>query len=163
MQIRFKGSPKKLSLSECRDALHFWSKMLFRSGLSKQLKLTVIFKSQLDEPTHIAECSYSEDYENNPKNFEIILRDNLGFRNTLMALAHEFTHIKQYAKGELKHSVRYVNKVIFKKKLYDDFRDEDRFYYFNLPYEIEAFGREYGLYALYKDYRKEKRKKNKKK
>lgn len=60
----------------------------------------------------------------------------------LTRLAHEFTHVKQYVTHELKD---YSSCTVFKKQKIKD----DSVIYWNLPYEIEAMGNEYGLTKLY--------------
>jgi hypothetical protein len=53
-------------------------------------------------------------------------------------------HVKQYAKGELKDYLR-VNKCKWKGKIIDS----DAVDYWDHPWEIEAHGREKGLYVKY--------------
>ena len=57
----------------------------------------------------------------------------------LKTLAHELVHVKQYVMGELKNS---KHGMVYKKTTYSP---ENIFDYFDLPYEIEAYGREKGL------------------
>lgn len=79
----------------------------------------------------------------------------------MMNIAHELVHIKQYLNNEL---FDYVDgKARFKGEVFDGNLD-DWDVYFNSPWEIEAYGREYGLYKIFvkklKDDLKEKNKKN---
>jgi len=53
-------------------------------------------------------------------------------------------HLKQYAKGELKDYAR-VKSIKWKGQVYD----EDRIDYWDHPWEIEAYGRERGLYIRF--------------
>lgn len=62
----------------------------------------------------------------------------------ISTLAHEFVHIKQYVRGELKS---YAKKHKFKGKTYL-VEDID---YFDRPWEIEAYGREVGLKHRYSE------------
>jgi hypothetical protein len=67
--------------------------------------------------------------------------------NTLLTLAHEVVHVKQYATGELRdyrkryHRTRWQGKVV----------DEHEVYYYDLPWEIEAHGREGGMYIRWQE------------
>lgn len=65
-------------------------------------------------------CCHLEDEE-----FEIEIKRTLRLRDLLITLAHELVHVKQYIKGEI------VND------------DTD---YWDRPHEIEAHGRETGLF-----------------
>ena len=60
---------------------------------------------------------------------------------SLIALAHEMIHVKQYARGELKDYLR-VNKSKWKGEIIDP-QEVD---YWDQPWEIEAHGREKELY-----------------
>ena len=66
---------------------------------------------------------------------------SVSLRNLLINLAHEFVHIKQWAKNEM-YEYSEPNKVRFMKKVYD-MEDMD---YYDYPWEIEAFGRQLGLF-----------------
>ena len=60
-------------------------------------------------------------------------------------------HVKQYAKGELKDFIR-VNRIKWMGKIYD----ESKLDYWEQPWEIEAHGREKGLYYKFTDYMRKK-------
>ena len=92
-----------------------------------------------------------------PRKFQIILdhrkmnEDEYGRRRggdewvhqILETLAHELVHIKQYLIGELtwrSGTLRWKNK---------EFTPEDLTEYFELPYEIEAHGRQRGLFLSF--------------
>ena len=102
-----------------------------------------------------------EDYANpyRPRDFKIIIDhhraeiDDYGRERSttewaheiLKTLAHEIVHVKQYLKGELMMRRR---GLCWRKDVMtsDSTTYED---YFDLPYEIEAYGREKGLLALF--------------
>jgi hypothetical protein len=63
-------------------------------------------------------------------------------KETLLALAHEMVHLKQYAKGELKDIFRPAKMI----KWHGDRYLTDGVDYWEQPWEIEAYGREKGLY-----------------
>ena len=66
----------------------------------------------------------------------------VSLRNLLINLAHEMVHVKQWAKGEMYEYSRTPSLVRFKKSVYD-MNDID---YYDYPWEIEAFGRQEGLF-----------------
>lgn len=75
-----------------------------------------------------------------PRVFELEIDKNLRLRKLLETIAHEMVHVKQYARGELYEGSR-VNKHRWQGKWID--KDPD---YWDQPWEIEAHGREAGLF-----------------
>mgnify|MGYP003328371186 CR=1 FL=1 len=63
-------------------------------------------------------------------------------------LAHEMVHVKQYAKGEMKDIFRPARMVKWHGVKYN-IEETD---YWELPFEIEAYGREKGLYIKFMNY-----------
>ena len=76
-----------------------------------------------------------------PREFEIEIHKNQRNRRLLETVAHEMVHVKQYAKDELHE---YVQKKghRYKGEYYKDGID-----YWDEPWEIEAHGREIGLFV----------------
>ena len=72
----------------------------------------------------------------------------LKFKKILINLGHELIHIKQYLNGEM---FDYVSGGVRYKGSYFD-RDFQMSLeaYFDAPWEIEAYGRELGLYKMFK-------------
>lgn len=80
----------------------------------------------------------------------------------MLDAAHELTHIKQYLNNELFDYVdgkaRYKGEVFHLGQSPED--DEA---YYNSPWEIEAYGREYGMYKMFsKKLKQEQKEKSKK-
>jgi hypothetical protein len=76
----------------------------------------------------------------NDRTFEIELDKTQSMRNLLETLAHEMVHVKQYARRELNPRVDcWMGKTYNPKKVS----------YWDLPWEIEAHGRETGLFVRY--------------
>ena len=61
----------------------------------------------------------------------------------LRTLAHELVHVKQYVMGELSCN---THGMVWKRVTY---APDNIFEYFELPYEIEAYGREKGLLVAF--------------
>jgi hypothetical protein len=75
-----------------------------------------------------------------PRLFEIEVHKRLPLRKMLQTVAHEMVHVKQYARGELYQGMR-VNKMRWQGKWVSNNVD-----YWDQPWEIEAHGREHGLF-----------------
>jgi|TARA_B100000925_G_C21998226_1_gene469993 hypothetical protein len=63
--------------------------------------------------------------------YEIDIKRSLRMRDMLTTLAHEMVHVKQYELGQLNHD------------------DESEYDYWDKPSEIEAHGREIGLFITW--------------
>ena len=74
------------------------------------------------------------------RTFEIEVDRTQPLRQLLETVAHEMVHVKQYARGELSEKVdTWMGKTYNPKKIS----------YWDLPWEIEAHGREVGLFVRY--------------
>lgn len=76
-----------------------------------------------------------------PREFEIEVNKKVKLRRFLETIAHEMVHVKQFARGELYESTR-QGKHRWQGYWID--RDPD---YWDRPWEIEAHGREVGLFV----------------
>ena len=116
--------------------------------LYNKINLTLEFEKFSSNDNHIAFCAW--EFENDhSRDFIISVNQDLNKRSMLMALAHEMVHLKQYAKGELKDYVK-ANKCKWLGEQYDS----DELDYWDHPWEIEAYGRERGLYVKFKEHMK---------
>jgi len=75
-----------------------------------------------------------------PREFELEIHKNMSLRKVLETVCHEMVHVKQYARGELYEGAR-TSKHRWQGKWLD--KDPD---YWDCPWEIEAAGREAGLF-----------------
>jgi len=69
--------------------------------------------------------------------FELEIDKGLRLRRLLETVAHEMVHVKQYARKELMNDHDWLGKTYNPKKVS----------YWDLPWEIEAHGREVGLFV----------------
>ena len=76
----------------------------------------------------------------NKRTFELEVDKSQPLRALLETVAHEMVHVKQYARRELD-----PNKEVWMGKTYNP-KDVN---YWDLPWEIEAHGREVGLFVRY--------------
>ena len=135
---------------------------------SKRLRNNLEIDVHLKRHSHEGEAKLHEKADRyRPRKFRIIIdhhrleKDTYGreknetewAHDVLRTLAHELVHVKQYITGELtwrkwtwrKDSVTFSANVdgLYWKGLHYDATDLRE--YFDLPYEIEAYGREKGL------------------
>ena len=75
------------------------------------------------------------------REFEIEVDRTLSYRKMLETVAHEMVHVKQYARNELH--------VEYSKCWKNDFYTKTD--YWDCPWEIEAHGRELGLFIRWAD------------
>ena len=78
-----------------------------------------------------------------PRKFRMVLNSLYKKKQTLLTLAHECVHLKQYVLDELRDASRNTSK--WKKESFDI----DKVHYYDHPWETEAYGREWGLYVRY--------------
>lgn len=76
-------------------------------------------------------------------------KPEIKFKNLFVDLGHELVHVKQYLNNELRDycdgSYKFLGRK-YRPILEDKDGMEE---YFNSPIEIEAYGREYGLYKMF--------------
>ena len=88
-------------------------------------------------------CTKLEETKN-PRNFDIEVDYKLSMRQILETVAHEMVHVKQYARNEMCDADNpSTNKTSWKSNSVCTKSTE----YWDLPWEIEAHGREVGLFV----------------
>jgi hypothetical protein len=145
--LRAKGvtlTPKERKI--LRMATHFYASRLMSDRLSNTLEINInVIKDFYVKNKILGEAFPKDDVLGLPSNkqFVINLEWNKMGKRVLQCLAHEMVHVKQYAKGELKFHEK-GNLVTFQREQYQD--DE----YWESLWEIEAYGREIGLYQKFR-------------
>lgn len=157
MKVYFTGKPqnKKITKGMLAEAAKFYAKLLMSDKLVRKLQVHIVFDQKLG--TNIIGTSaavVTALSDNYPRNFEIGISPKLGLKPTLRTLAHEMVHVEQSATGRRYTYVRNDDLVRWEK---DKFSEADNDYW-SLPWEIEAHGKEAGLYAKYKAMIDDKRK-----
>jgi hypothetical protein len=150
MYLSTKGKPKKVPLKLCKDAIKWYGRKLLTERIYNEIEILLEFDPTLTKD-NLYGCVDWNDSSSKSRDFTISMDPNLGKRNMLIVLAHEMVHVKQYAKGELKDFV-YGTRVKFKGSIIDDNKVD----YWDQPWEIEAHGREKGLYLKFLQYEKDK-------
>ena len=90
-----------------------------------------------------ADCIWEDD-RNKPREFNITIDSSMKMHGVLRALAHECVHVKQFVKREMCDTGNcYITK--WKGQAYHTNKGS----YWELPWEIDAYGREVGLYEMF--------------
>lgn len=142
MLIKTVGRPAHVSMSIVKKSVDYYGQYLLGNGkLYNNILLTVIFEKFAVNDNDYGYCDWVDD-NHCSREFNITIDRTLSKKETLLALAHEMVHLKQYAKGELKDIFRPMRMV----KWHGDKYLHEKIDYWEQPWEIEAYGRERGLY-----------------
>lgn len=142
MRIRTRGIPNSITRSLCKESVKFYANELLGTRLAKNVSVTLIFE---DLPTIVNALCQWEDDNHKCRSFIVILNKKMNKKTTLIALAHEMVHIKQYARGELKDYLR-NNNVKWRGKVFC----LDKVEYWSSPWEKEAYKKDKLLYEKFK-------------
>lgn len=142
MHIKVRKNNAKISADELKYACKWFAEMLMSPKMIKTLDILIANNS--DEGLKGSTECY-DDGCRTPRTFTIRIDSNLSRKNQLLTLAHEMVHVKQFANGEMKDHRRKPDVVQWNKQSVNCEQTE----YWDLPWEIEAYGREYGLYIRY--------------
>ena len=124
---------RKLAKAFCQFAL-----AKFMPRVHHEIVVTIKGSNLLEKSAMYADVIYED---NEPyREFTLRIDNEQSNEMFIRTLAHEVTHIKQWVKREMRLNER-TGLVRFGKKHYS--RDMD---YNEMPWEVEAHGREYGLY-----------------
>lgn len=145
MEISVKGFGKKKA-QELREACVFFANQLMDPRMVRNLQIDIEHTPKNEVQ---GEC-VDEDGVRNPRWFTINLRGGKDDEDMIQTLAHEMVHVKQHAKNELQSGVMIPARGGVKMasrwqgKVWQPKGKED--HYWDAPWEIEAYGREVGLY-----------------
>jgi hypothetical protein len=143
MLIHVKGS-NKTTRKIVKLAAWWYAEKLMGKRLIAGLDINInLKKTLLDKDGHEGTAIW-EDESIRPKEFTIVLDSGCAIRNILITLAHEMVHVKQWAKGEM---YEYVERdmVRFNNTKFN----MSNINYWDYPWEIEAFGRQLGLFVRF--------------
>ena len=136
MLVTVTGTNKKISdLTE--SLVNYCAKKL---NLKDSISIDVEFSKTLYKEDGILGEVDFDDSNHRPKEFTITVDSTGSKRRIMETIAHEMVHVKQYSKGELvdlsrSGETRWQNKMV-----------SNNTNYWDLPWEIEAHGKELGLF-----------------
>ena len=139
MQLSIVGCPDKQHFRPyVKRAAIFYAHELMKPKMLENIYLRIKFNSKIAVYGYAQILEYNESRK--AREFEIELNPNIGAAEILKCLAHEMTHIKQYAYNETNETLtRWKGRKV----------DSDNMDYWVQPWEIEAFGTEVGLFAKF--------------
>jgi len=132
----------KIQRNYLQDFANWAGYKLMGGRLSRHinLKIHLYHPNYYQKNCLYAETDYTDYGRKNPRNFIVTMASKFGLLKSLIILSHEMVHVKQFAIGELHWPEENLYPRWKGKKL-----DYDNISYWDLPYEIEAHGREKGL------------------
>ncbi len=142
MIVSVKGSTK-YNRHYVEEAAHFYHQLLMPRMRTLQIDIELVANLETKDGVS-GDCTW-EDSRGNPREFTIRVCSTVGRSEMLMTLAHEMVHVKQYARGELKDTYEGFRFCKWMGKRYN----WNKTHYYDLPWEIEAHGREEGMFVRY--------------
>jgi hypothetical protein len=144
MLVNVTGSNKGVRTLVNRAAW-WYAEKLMGTRLMAGLEIDIKLDRNLLKKSNNEGSAIWEDDTRRPKEFTIKLDSTCNIRNILITLAHEMVHIKQWAKDEMYEYYNTPKTVRFKGEKFN-MDDVD---YWDYPWEIEAYGRQLGLFVRF--------------
>lgn len=152
VNILGKSKNKKITKTLLKEAVRYYCYLLkISKKVQRNLYLTIKFSDKLGYDTA---ATVENHCENGSKVFEICISTKEGFKPTLEALAHEMTHIEQWLSGSRYDYIRADGLVRWNKTIINNKKID----YWDEPWEVEAFGKQHGLYVRFIQHMKDKKK-----
>jgi len=131
-----------------REVAEFCASNLMSKRLANSVEVWFHFKHI--EGTNYGDCIWEDD-DYRPRLFTMDIHwdkdpTKRDYGKVLKTVCHEMVHVKQWAKGEMKQMYRPYGFTKFLGEYYPDTMN-----YWDTPWEIEAYGREVGLYTRWLD------------
>lgn len=136
MKLRIVNCPDKNFKPYVERAIHFYGQKLMSKKMLDNIKLKVRFNPTLDVLgfAYVEECND----HGKPREFLIEINSHIGAKEMLNTLAHEMVHVKQFAYMETNDTLTRWKGIKI---------DSDKLDYYEHPWEIEAYGRNVGLFT----------------
>jgi hypothetical protein len=142
---------KRKEKAVLKEAANFFAMQLMDPRMVRNIMIDIEVRDHMDVD---GEC-VDEDGFRNPRWFTIGLKRQ-DINSMVKTLGHEMVHVKQHAKNELQSGILVPTRGGFrmtsrwKGEIWKPKAKEHR--YFDAPWEIEAFGREVGLFHKFIDH-----------
>jgi hypothetical protein len=148
MKIEFITFPKELQ-PLVTEALVFYASKLMSKRLSNKIYLEIEGHRGLIYGYANALCTWEDDWYR-PRDFHIEVNVDQKLEDLFITLAHEMVHVKQFARSEMRDLFYPEKRTMWFK---ESFSREDTDYW-DLPWEVEAHGRERGLFVRFVETKK---------
>ena len=143
MILKLYGFKDKRHKSLIKDAVVYGASLLMTKRLCDTLEISVRLNPTLMEKNKsVAEVEWLDTHYR-AKSFNIELDADRSWFMHVLSIMHEIVHVKQYAKGEMVQSMKYSTLT----KFHSDWIDDEKTNYYDLPWEVEAHGREKGMFV----------------
>lgn len=126
--------------AEFKEAAEFYADKL---GIQNDTIIAIVLHNNLEDV--LGYCEYHDEDVLPYYLVGVDRRIEPGLDNPMEVLAHELVHVKQYSSGEL---VDQGNSCLWYNKEYAEVVTGSDEYYLS-PWEVEAFGKQVGLYRMY--------------
>lgn len=147
------GSKSARQCNELTEATMFYAYSLMPEVIANELEIEVHITSDIEH----AGCAYPDDDDLNPRAFVIEINPAYTDTSIYSTLAHEMVHVKQWAMGEAYDLLIKAGEELVITRMWKGSKwspDINEHAYFDCPWELEAFGREVGLYYRWKNRKK---------
>jgi len=124
-----------------KSLAYFCAKKLMHKNLADNISIHVILRNNLHTEENNLGTVIWEDDSYKPREFTMEIDTSVRLRRVLESVAHEMVNVKQFARGEMR-DLMIAERVSWLGASYHKHSMD----YYDQPWEIEAHGRELGLF-----------------
>jgi hypothetical protein len=144
------GENSQHKVNNLCSATEFYLNLLLNEDIINDLTIDI----EIDPELNLSGECYPMEEDPNPRHFVIRLNPETSSESIYATLAHELVHVKQFATGEMYDYISFDGQKLqvvksWKGKTWEP--EENQCSYYDSPWEIEAFGREVGMYHKWKN------------
>ena len=163
MLIYVRGVRSKNTRDRIRSCAKFCLNKLLSKRLRDKLTIYINVRTKMNDGTYGFCDPLGKNTKNGRDEYELTCVhqpiSNPIHGNVYRTLAHELVHVKQFATGQMNRHIitrkttsgKRLTGTLWEGEVYSSAKYEDSEEgYYNSPWEIEAYGREVGLYRLWK-------------
>ena len=156
MLLNIKGSNKPTRTLVNRAAWWYAEKLMGKRLMNAlEINININLDRTLGKKFNMEGSAIWEDEGRRHREFTIELDATMSIRNILITLAHEMVHVKQWAKDEMyeympkgKTEEEWLKSPKIARFKSEKFNMDD-INYWDYPWEIEAYGRQLGLFVRF--------------
>lgn len=133
-----------------KEATNYMLGLLIKSDqeLLDDLTVNIELVYNLEKNHNLTGSAWPLENYRSPTKFDIEIDGCCKYKDTLISLGHELVHVKQMALGEWTFNKNFTNYRWLGQTI-----EHEKLHYHDLPWEIDAHGREFGLYNRYEEHR----------